>query len=93
MGLKRGEINSTEIAKVFHSHVIRHIIRVAVCLISERNKGRVYLPHEADENSGDLVIDVLHGKNPNQRAVDLEDVPIYVEQDHVLDINVDRCQR
>ena len=48
-----------ERAKVYHSLVCRHKIRLAIRYISERDKGKVYFPYDTDEKSGDLVIDVL----------------------------------
>ena len=92
MGAKRGGMNAAELAKVFHSLVIRHKIRAAVQFISERYKVQVYMPHGIDEKSGENVIDFLRGKHQNQRPFGVVDIPDYgpvEDMDDCLGITVD----
>ena len=81
-------MNASKQAKVFHSLIIHHKTLAAVRFISEREKGRVYIPYDVNEKSGYHVIDVLRGKYPGQRAVVLEDITMYYGRDDLLDITV-----
>ena len=56
-------MNAAELAKFFHSLVIRHKIHVAIRFIRERDKGWVYMPHDIDEKSSNNGIDFIWGKH------------------------------
>ena len=70
-GQEGGEDEPGGTQKVFHSLVVCHKLCAAIRYISERDKGRVYYPQDTDDKSGDLFINVLKGKNPQQ-----QDTPI-----------------
>ena len=88
MSKAKGGTNALERAKVYHSLVCLHKIWSAIRYVSERDKGKVYFPYDTDEKCGDLVIDVLRGKHPEQRDVPLVDVPEYAETPELQDIIV-----
>ena len=56
-------------AKVFSTMMCRGKISAAVRYISEKEKGRVLLPSDIDEKSGDGASEVLRSKHTEGRDV------------------------
>ena len=63
-------------------------ISAAVRYISEKEKGRVLLPSDIDEKSGDEVSEVLRSKHPEGRDVGSDKMPIFDDCQDILDIEV-----
>ena len=77
MGRKQENLDAKERAKVFSTMLCRRKISAAVRYISMREKGRVLLPGDIDEKSGDEVSEMLRLKHPEGRDVESEKMPIF----------------
>ena len=64
-------------------------LRAAVRMVTDRNGGKFYLPHEEDSKTGRPVIDVLRDKHPPTAVPPEDDFDEYVEDELV--INAQNC--
>ena len=63
-------------------------ISAALRYINEREKGRVLVPGECEEKSGDEVSEMLRSQYPEGRNVESDKMPIFDGCKDMLDIEV-----
>ena len=75
MSRKWNGMNEKKRAKVFSRMICCGKIRAGIRYISEREKGDILMPGDADENTDDLIKETLAAKHSKARDVDVANLP------------------
>ncbi len=78
-GKRMQRVDTTSMARKYHSMVLGGKVRAAVHMVTNRDGGGAYCPYNLDSKSGRLVINVLQEKHPASHVPleeDFDDHPI-----------------